>query len=333
MKFAVAKEGKIEIEEMSMPGLNAGDILVRMRACGVCGSDLEKVYGSYGMASRKIGHEISGEVVESKSGSFMKGERVFVHHHVPCYNCYYCKSGDYILCADYQKSNVEPCGLAEYIRVPEWNVSKGGVIKLSDKLSFEAVALAEPLACCIKAVDKLGKVETAVVIGAGPAGLMNALLLQSAGAEVILVDTNDYRLDFAQKYDLMGVNATDDVSGIVKDVTESRGVDAVVVATGNSKALDLSLQLIHKGGKIMIFGVPAKGALLNFDANYLFANEIQVLTSGYCSELETNAALWLIEKGVIEVESLITHRFPLAEANAAFEAAHRGEGVKIVVTG
>lgn len=331
MKFAVAKEGRVELEEMETPKLSDGDILIKMRACGICGSDLEKVYGSYGMASKRIGHEIAGEVTETQSDKFAVGDHVFVHHHVPCYNCYYCSHGDYVLCTEYQKSNVEPCGLAEFIRVPQWNVDKGGVIKISDDITYDGAALAEPLACCIKAINKIGVVENAAVIGAGPAGLMNALLLQDK--DVFLVDTNDFRLDFAQKYDLMGINVKDDVAGIVKDATDGRGVDAAVVATGSAKALELALRLVRKGGKIMIFGVPAKGSLLNSDANYLFANEIQVLTSVYCSELETNAALKLIANKTIDVESLITHRFPLTKANEAFEVAHRGEGMKVVVTG
>ncbi len=332
MIFATAKDGKVVIEEMETPNLNKGEILIRMRACGVCGSDLEKVYGSYGMASKRIGHEIAGEVAETKSDKFAVGDRVFVHHHVPCYNCYYCKHGDYVLCTEYQKSNVEPCGLAEYIRVPEWNVSKGGVIKISD-ITFDEAALAEPLACCIKAVNKLGSVETAAVIGAGPAGLMNALLLHANGSDIFLIDTNDFRLDFAQKYGLMGINAKDDVANIVKDATEERGVDTVVVATGNIKALEQSLQIVRKGGKIIVFGVPAKGAMLNLDANYLFSNEIQLLTSGYCSELETNAALKLVEDKRIDVESLITHRFPLEKTLQAFELAHSGNAMKVVVVG
>lgn len=333
MKFASVKDGKIIIESMDTPNLNDGDILVKMRACGVCGSDLEKVYGSYGMASKRIGHEIAGEVAETMNSKFGKGDRVFVHHHVPCYDCYYCKRGYNTLCEEYQKSNVYPCGLAEYIRVPEWNVNKGGVIKIPDKMSFESAALAEPLACALKAVNKLGHVETAAVIGAGPAGLMNALLLKERDAKVFLIDTNDVRLKFSEKYGLAGINAKEEVTEIIKNSTDDRGVDAVITATGNMKAMELSLQLVRKGGNMLIFGVPSKGSLLNFDANRLFSDEIQVLTSGYCSEKETNAALKLVEENRIDVASLITHRFPLEKTAEAFETAHKGEGMKVVVTG
>ncbi len=333
MKFASVKDGKIIIESMDTPNLNDGDILVKMRACGVCGSDLEKVYGSYGMASKRIGHEIAGEVVETKNSKFGKGDRVFVHHHVPCYDCYYCKRGDHTLCAEYQKSNVYPCGLSEYIRVPAWNAEKGGVMKIPDKMSFESAALAEPLACALKAVNKLAAVETAAVIGAGPAGLMNALLLKERGAKVFLIDTNDVRLKFSEKYGLAGINAKENVTEIIKNSTGGRGVDAVIVATGSVKAMELSIRLLRKGGKMLLFGVPSKGSLLNFDANHLFSNELQIFTSGYCSEKETETALKLIEENRIDVASLITHRFPLERTSEAFETAHKGEGMKVVVTG
>lgn len=335
MKFAIAKNGKITIEEMPMPEPKQGELLVKMRACGICGSDLEKVYGEYGMVSKRIGHELAGEVVESKNEKFATGDRVFVHHHVPCYSCYYCLKGDHILCSDYQRSNVEPCGLSEYFVVPEWNVSKGGVIRLPDKMSFEEAALAEPLACCIKAINKLRVQpgDTTAVIGAGPAGIMNIMILKNFGAaEVFAIDVSDYRINFAKRH-VHAINSLkDDAARIVKNATNGRGVDIVVVATGSAKAIKQALELVRKGGKIMLFGVPSKGTMLDYDANHLFANEIHVLTSGYCTETETNAALKLIESGKIDVTGLITHRFPIEESQKAFELAHKGEAMKIVIT-
>ncbi len=333
MKFASVENGKVVVNEMPVPELKDGELLVKMRACGICGSDLEKVYGSYGMSSKRIGHEIAGEVVESRNSRFSEGDRVFVHHHVPCYSCYYCLKGDHVLCSAYQSSNIDPCGLSEYFVVPDWNVSKGGVITLPRGMSFESAALAEPLACCIRAINRLQirAGDTAAVIGSGPAGLMSMMLLKNFGAaEVFATDVSDYRINFAKRH-VHAVNAAR-ATDYIKRATDNRGVDSVVVATGNKSAINQALELVRKGGKIVIFGVPSKDTILDWDANFLFSREIQLFTSGYCTETETTAALKLIESKKIDVESLITHRLPLEQAQKAFDLAHSGEAMKVMVT-
>ena len=237
-----------------------------------------------------------------------------------------------MLCKDYQRSNVEPCGLSEYFVVPEWNASKGGVIKLSDNMSFEKAALAEPLACCIKAINKLDvkNDDIAAVIGAGPAGIMNIMILKDLGAEVFAIDVNEYRIDFAKRYAHVINSLKENVEKIIKSGTDDRGADIAIIATGNVNAVKQALGIVRKGGKILIFGVPSKGIKLDYDANYLFANEIQVLTSSYCTEKEINEALKIIESG-LDVSSLITHRFPIEESQKAFELAHVGEGMKVMI--
>src|SRR3989344_7706789 len=334
MKSVIPGEGKVIVHEVGKPLLKNNEILVKLKACGICGSDLEKVYGSYGMVSKKVGHELAGIVEESKNNKFKKNDRVFVHHHVPCYSCYYCKKEDYILCETYQKSNVEPNGLAEFFLVPEHNVEKGGVIKIPDKMSFEEASMIEPLACCIKAVNKLNvkKDDNIIVIGAGPAGMMNILLLKNLGANVFSIEINDYRMNLAKKYCRKVINPQkEDAEKIIKNETEDRGADAVLVAVSSPKAVEQAIKLVRKGGKVMIFGVPPKNSSINIDANYIFSNEISILTSGYSSEKETNEALKLIESGKIDVKSLITHTFRIDEAEKAFALAHSGEGMKIVI--
>lgn len=328
MKFVSTRDGKIIIEEMDVPKLNTGDILIKMKACSICGSDLEKVYcGGYGKSMR-LGHEISGEVVETKNEKFAVGDRVYVHHHVPCYDCYYCKREDYVLCEEYMKSNVDPCGLSEYIRVPKMIVDKGGVLKI--QISYEEAALIEPLACCIKSVNKLNarKNDIGCVIGCGPVGMMHTMLLNCK--KMFAVDISDFRLNFAKRY-AKAINADNAITDI-KKATDDIGVDFVIVATGNIKAIEQAIEIVRKGGKIMIFGVPPKGSIMNLDMNYIFFKEISILTSGYCSEVETNKALELIRSKKVDVKSLITHRFPLEKANEAFEIAHSGNAMKIVMT-
>lgn len=328
VKYVSSESGKVALKDMEIPELTDGDILVRMRACSICGSDIEKVYGSYGAVSIKLGHEIAGEVVESMNNSFSKGDRVFVHHHVPCYNCFYCSRKDYTLCGHYLKSNVEPCGLSEYIRVPAFNAS--GVIKMPENMSYEEAALIEPLACCIKSVKRLnpGRDDRIAIIGCGPVGMMHAMLLSPR--QIFAIDMNDYRLDFAKRY-AKPINAKNDIVSAIKESTGGIGADAVIVATGSISAMMQAFDLVRKGGKIMLFGVPSKGAMLNIDANRLFMNEISLLTSGYCSEVETNEALKMIESGQINAKELITHRFSIDKAAEAFETAHKGSAMKVVV--
>src|SRR3989338_2011394 len=146
MKVVISKEkGKVQIQEIPIPEIKEGELLVKMRACGICGSDIEKVFGDYGLGSKKIGHEISVEVANSKNKFFSVGDRVFVRQRVPCYNCHYCDRGDYTVCDLFQKTNVEPCGLAEYFVASKIHVDNGGVIRIPENLGFEEAAIAEPL--------------------------------------------------------------------------------------------------------------------------------------------------------------------------------------------
>ena len=157
MKTAFVKESSvISVDEVSSPVLEKGDILVQMQACGICGSDLEKVFGQYGQPSMRLGHEPSGIILDVGSDvtEFKKGDRVFTHHHVPCYDCHFCKHDNETMCKKYYETNLSPCGLSEQYVVPAWNVSHGGVLKISDSLSFEEAAMIEPLACCVRAWKK-----------------------------------------------------------------------------------------------------------------------------------------------------------------------------------
>jgi L-iditol 2-dehydrogenase len=331
----------VSVDDVKVPEMaSAGDVLVKMRACGLCGSDLEKIYGEYGMASGRLGHEPAGEVVavgKSVKG-FAPGDRVFIHHHVACYSCHYCKHGDHTMCPSYQTSNISPCGLAEQFLVPEWNVSRGGLIKLPDNVSYDEASLIEPLACCIRAWNKCNfqKGDDVAVIGAGPAGLMHVLLAQAYGARrVFVVDINDFRLKFAKKYGVEAFNSISDqdIASKIKSATEGRGVDVCVVATGNMKALLQSFELTRKGGNIMLFGVPPKGSLMSYDISRLYSSEHSIIPSYAASEIETNEALKLIAEKQVDMASLITHRFDITKAADAVKCAHEAkDAMKVIVT-
>jgi L-iditol 2-dehydrogenase len=334
----------VSIDELATPKLEDGDVLVRMRTCGLCGSDLEKVYGRYGMSSAKLGHEPSGEIVNVGNSvkGFCPGDRVFIHHHVACYSCYYCLHGDYTMCSMYQKSNIQPCGLSEQIVVPKWNVSRGGLLKLPDTITFDEASLIEPLACCIRALNKCNfqKGDDVAIFGAGPAGMMHVSLAKMFGAgKIIVVDINDFRIDFAEKYcsnvltfkSVLGKE--EDLILKIKNSTENRGADISIVATGNTKALVQSFGATRKAGKIMLFGVPSKNSSISLNMNKLYSNEQSFLSCYGASEIETSQALKLLAEKRLDVKRLITHRFDIKNAAQAIKCAYEAkDAMKVIVT-
>ncbi len=331
----------VVVEEQNHPECKDGDVLVRMRTCGLCGSDLEKVSGQYSMSSGRVGHEPAGEVIEvgNKVKRFVKGDRVFVHHHVSCYSCWYCTHGDYTMCDMFQKSNIDPCGLSQEFLVPEWNVSRGGLLHLPDNISYDEAALIEPLACCIRAFNKLAMRhgDNVAIIGAGPTGVMHLLLSENAGAnQLFVIDINDFRLKFTKSYQNMftfNPNTTSNIVDRVKELSYGIGVDSTIVATSNPLAFSQALTLTRRGGRILLFGVPPKDSVLRLNLSSIYSNELNIISSYGCSEIETNQALALISQKSIDIKPLITHRFNIEQSAEAFRCARNANGVmKVIIT-
>lgn len=331
---------KVEIKNVERPRVGDDDLLVSMKACGVCGSDLEKIYGQYSQPSTRLGHEPSGVVTEVGSNvkQFKKGDRVFVHHHVPCYSCHFCLHGNETMCQKYSETNLSPCGLAEEFLVPGWNVSHGGVIKLPDNVSFEEASMIEPLACCIRAWNKIKfkQGDSVAILGAGPTGMMHVMLSKVFGMkDIFCFDINDFRLGFAKRLGITSEIRSTDPQAYQKILagTNNRGVDMVIVSTGSLGAIAQSIDLVRKGGTIVLFGVPTKDATMSIDISKVYSKEITITPSYAASESDTNAAFSFIEGKKIDVNKLITHRFDLLESAKALEYAHQGnDSIKIVVT-
>ncbi len=341
MKTASVKEPSvISVDETEKPQLESGDILVQMRACGICGSDLEKVFGQYGQPSMRLGHEPSGIILDVGSNvtEFKKGDRVFTHHHVPCYDCHFCNHGNETMCKKYYETNLSPCGLSEEYVVPSWNVSHGGVLKISDSLSYEEAAMIEPLACCVRAWSKFSYHEddSAAIFGVGPTGMMHVLLAHTKKfSKIFCFDVNDFRLNFAKKFDITNSISSMDENRKQKilDDTGGQGVDVAIVATSSLKALDDALDMVRKGGTVMMFGVPSKGAKLDLDMSKVYSKEITLITSYAASDSDTKEALSLIESSQINVKQLITHTYSISDSQKAFDHARTGQNaMKIIIT-
>jgi len=330
----------VVIKNVEKPQIGNGDILVRMRACGICGSDLEKIYGQYSQPSMKLGHEPAGIIsqIGYSVNNFKAGDRVFVHHHVPCYSCHFCLHGNETMCRKYSETNLTPCGLAEEFVVPEWNVLHGGIIKLPDHISFEEASMIEPLACCIRAWNKIKfkKGDSVAILGAGPTGMMHVMLSKAFGIkEIFCFDINDFRLNFAKQFGITEAIRSTAPDGYEKILskTQNRGVDVVVVATGSLNAIAQSIDFVRKGGTIVLFGVPSKDAKMSVDVSKVYSKEITIAPSYAASENDTNSAFKLINEGMIDVKKLVTHKFDLLESAKALQYAHQGnDSMKIIIT-
>jgi L-iditol 2-dehydrogenase len=341
MKAAFVKDSsRVVVEDVEKPILGTGDVLVKMHACGICGSDLEKVFGKYSQPSTRLGHEPSGtiEKVGENVTDFKKGDRVFVHHHVPCYSCHFCLHGNETMCEKYSETNLSPCGLAEEFIVPQWNVNHGGILKIPDSMSFEEAAMIEPLACCIRTWDKFSfqKGDSAAIFGVGATGMMHVMLsIVHEFDKIFCIDLNEFRLEFAKKFNITDAikSSVPDIKQKILDQTDNRGVDVAIVATGSLQALSSAIDLVRKGGTVVMFGVPSKDAMINLNMSVIYSKEITMISSYAASDSDTKAALELIQSSKIDVKKLITHRYNIKDSPKAFEHAHHGvDSMKIIIT-
>ncbi len=341
MKAAFVKNpSEITVDEIQTPKMQNGDLLIQMQACGICGSDVEKVFGKYGQPSMRLGHEPSGIVLQvgEDVAEFKKGDRVFTHHHVPCYSCHFCNSGNETMCPKYYETNLSPCGLSEQYIVPAWNVSHGGVLKIPDSMSFAEAAMIEPLACCVRAWRKISykKDDSVAIFGVGSTGMMHVMLAKSYGfGKIFCFDVNEFRLEFAKKFGITNAikSTEENAKKIIQTKTENRGVDVAIVATGSLKAVEDAIDYVRKGGTVMMFGVPSKNAMLNLDMSKIYSKEITIVTSYAASDRDTKEALDLISSSKIDAKKLITHYYPISQTQKAFDHALAGtDAMKIIIT-
>lgn len=324
--------GDVRIEELERPEPGPGEVLVEMRACGICGSDLLDWYIER-RAPVVLGHEPVGVVVESGApidGPLPEvGTRVFAHHHVPCQRCERCRRGHETLCETFKETRLHPGGFSEYILVPARNVALD-VLPVPDGISDAAATAIEPLACAVRGQRRAGvSADTRLlVVGGGQIGLLNAQAALAAGASVAIAEPLPDRRALAAR---LGTHSVEPDAAAVLDVLGGRPTVALL-CTGADAAWTLALEAMDAGGKVQLFAPASPGATRSFEANDLFFREIQIQASYSAGPSDTRTALELIRSGAVRPEGLITHRFPLEETANALDAARRREAVKAIVT-
>lgn len=327
----------IRIEEMPVPEINTGEVLVRVMASGICGSDVMHWYRA-GKTPLVLGHEISGiiEAVGEGVTKYKKGDRISASHHVPCNICHYCLNDHHTVCDTLRKTNFSPGGFAEYLKLPAINVERG-VYLLPDEVSYEEATFIEPLACVYRGQRTAGvkKGLSVLVIGSGISGLLHIQLAKALGASlVIAVDIVQYRLEAAERFGADHVvHGHENVPEIFKGKNKGRGADIIILTAGAEKAIDQAFQSVDRGGTILFFAPAGAGVKVPLPVNELFWRNEITLTSSYAANYnEHMTAMELIRQKKVNVLDMITHKLPLAEIQKGFRLVEDAQdSIKVII--
>jgi L-iditol 2-dehydrogenase len=312
----------IRLEERPTPHINPGELLVKVMASGICGTDVMEWY-RIKKAPRILGHEIAGEIVESRSKRYKVGQRVFVSHHVPCNKCKYCLAGNHTACDALHKGNYDPGGYSEFVRIPRENVELGTYL-LPDNVSYEEGTMIEPLACAVRGQRVIGVEagQVVLVLGSGVSGLLNICLAKLKGAKVIATDINEYRLNKAREF------GADQV--LKADQEIDLKADRIIVCAGAFAAVEQAFKSIDKKGVILLFAIPNKN--IEIPTVDFWRNEITVTSSYGAAGIDLEQALDLIKNRKVKVKEMITHVLPLEEIQKGFSIVSEArESLKVVL--
>jgi L-iditol 2-dehydrogenase len=326
----------VRLQEMPVPQIGPGELLVRVRSSGICGSDLMEWYRIQ-RAPLVLGHEIAGEVAATGDGvrAFRPGDRVFASHHVPCGECRYCLAGHESVCDLLRKTHFDPGGFAEFVRIPEINVQRG-TIRLPPEITYDEGSFIEPLACVTRAqrFARLRSGQSVLVIGSGISGLLHIQLARARGAgPIVATDISRFRLEAAGRF---GADATlqaaEDVPARFRELNGGRLADLVIVCTGAMPAIQQALQSIDRGGTLLFFAPTAAGVQVPIPLFEFWRDEISIVTSYAGSGEDLLESMELIRTQRIAVARMVTHRLPLADASRGFELTANGQdSIKVIL--
>jgi L-iditol 2-dehydrogenase len=326
----------VRLEEMPIPHIGPGELLVRVAASGICGSDVMEWY-RLDRAPLVLGHEFAGEVVGVGEGveRYKEGDRVVVAHHVPCNTCHYCLSGHPTACDTLRRTNFDPGGFAEYVRLPNINVDRGTFL-LPEDVSFEEATFVEPLACVLRGQRRaqLQPGQSVLVIGSGISGLLHVQLARALGAGLIVTtDISAYRREAAKRLGAdMAIDADEYSPERLREVNGFLA-DLVIVCTGAVPTITQALSSVERGGTVLFFAPTAPGVTTPISINDLFWRTDITLTTSYAgSPADYAAALRLIRARRLPVGEMITHRLGLAEAGLGFQlVAEARDSLKVII--
>lgn len=326
----------VRIEKMPIPTISDKEFLVKVKASGICGSDVMEWY-RLKTAPRVLGHEIAGDIVEvgKKVKQYKVGDRVFISHHVPCNTCHFCQKNQHTLCHTLHSTNFIPGGFAEYLKVPEINV-KTGTFVLPKEISYDEGIFIEPLACVVRGFRIAGvqKKQSILVLGCGIAGLLQIKLAHAIGAQkIIATDINKKRLECAKNIgaDIV-INAKDDVPKQVKQQNNGEGVDVVILCAGVPSAVQQAFQSVAPGGTILFFAMTKPGEDIPMHLFDIWNKQVKIVSTYAGAPQDINEAITLLKTKQVKVNDLISHKLPLTEAAKGFQlVAHAQDSIKVIL--
>lgn len=326
----------VRVQEMPVPDIGEEEVLLKVMASGICGSDVIEWY-RVPKAPRVLGHEATGVIskVGGKVKSVKVGDRVFVSHHVPCNKCRHCRREHHTACHTLHTTNYYPGGFAQYVRVPKINV-EFGIYKLPDSMSFEEGTFIEPLACVSRGqrLANLQKDDALLIIGSGISGILHVQLARFKGVKnIVVADINPYRLELAKKFGATHtLDAKVNLPETLKEVNEGRLADQVIVCTGATSAALTALDCVESGGTILFFAVPDPSVKLPVPINDFWRNEVTMRTSYGAAPADLEDSLKVLATGRLNIKDMITHKLDLREAQEGFRLmAEAGQSLKVIL--
>jgi L-iditol 2-dehydrogenase len=346
MQAGVYREkGVVRVEEVPVPGVGDGEVLIKVAACGICGTDIKKIFHAYVAPPQILGHELAGTVVAVGRGvtKWKPRDRVMSFHHIPCGKCFYCERRLFSQCKQYKTTGLtggftpNGGGFGEYVKAMPW-VAERGIVALPDEVTFEEATFLEPINTILKAVQKarVSAGETVLIIGCGPIGLQLLMVANLEGARIYTSDPMAVRR--AKSLTLGAIESFDPTSGRLGDEirarTEGRGADAVLVAVAHPAVVVEALAAARPGGRVLLFAANDPVTMIEFPAAAIGIDEKEILGSYSAAVDIQESAAELVLKRKLPVMDIVTHRFPLARIQEGLELAARPtlESLKVLIT-
>ncbi len=330
------RNNDVRIEEMAVPEIRHGEMLLKVMATGICGSDVHEFY-RVDKAPLVLGHELSGIIEKVGDGveDFKPGDRIFCFHHVPCGACPRCINGHPTACDTFKKVHFYPGGFAEYVRIHPLQV-RLGAIRMPDDMEFEVAAFGEPVGCVVRAhrLGSTGPGKKVLIIGSGIAGVLHIQMAKVFGASlVVATDVHPFRMQAAETFGADHVlDGKDDVAAQFRELNEGWGADIVILSAMAPSAIQQAMDAVEKGGTIVVFGLGGPDQTMNIPLGRFLAGEISVLHSYSGDPVDSHTGFTLLKTGQINVKDMITHRLPLEEAQKGFRiTAAAGESLKVML--